>query len=172
MKFVNQLLSGHLERYPHMRLDDIYKLLHQAALGPGHAVKDAAEARKRLEAEAAVMGAGPVELQTDVISPDGKLARIHLRSFVASGGDIGRLADAFVQTANTYAPSVEKLAKFCGCLADLATAGGIPFEREEVVQWFDRVARSGYPAIHHSASFAERYKPAYRVVNIELLQEQ
>jgi len=44
MKFVNQLLSQHIARYPRMQLDDIYKLLHQAALGPGHAVKDTAAA--------------------------------------------------------------------------------------------------------------------------------
>ena len=32
MKFVSRLLSMHLKRYPAMQLDDIYKLLHQAAL--------------------------------------------------------------------------------------------------------------------------------------------
>lgn len=170
MKFVSQLLSRHLDRYPHMRLDDIYKLLHQAALGPGHAVKDATDARKRLDAEAAALGLGPVEPEDDVISPDGKLARVHLRRFVAGGGDLGKLCDAFVETANTYPPSMDKLAKFCGCLADLAASGGIPFSREEVVQWFDRIAQAGYPAVHHSEEFAGRYKPAYRVVNIELLQ--
>lgn len=166
MKFVNQLLSGHLARYPEMRLEDIYKLLHQAALGPGHAVKDAAQARKQLEAEVAALGAGPMEPENDVISPDGKLARIHLRTFMASGRDIGKLCDAFVTTANTWPASTGKLAKFCGCLADLAESGGIPFGRAEVVTWFDRIAQAGYPPVHHSTGFSERYKPAYRVVNI------
>jgi hypothetical protein len=170
MKFVSQLLSRHLERYPQMRLEDIYKLLHQAALGPGHAVTDAADARKRLQAEADSLGTGPAEPTHDVISPDGKLARVHLRSFMAGGGDLARLSDAFVGTANAWPASTEKLAKFCGCLGDLAAAGGIPFRREEVVPWFDRIAQSGYPAVHHSAAFSAEYKPAYRVVNVELLK--
>lgn len=170
MKFVSQLLSQHFERYPQMRLEDIYKLLHQAALGPGHAIKDEAEARKRLQAEAADLGGGPAEPARDVISPDGKLARVHLRSFMAGGGDLARLSEAFVETASSWPASTEKLAKFCGCLGDLAAAGGIPFRREEVVEWFDRIVQSGYPAVHHSAAFSAAYKPAYRVVNIELLK--
>ena len=48
MKFISQLLTAHLQRYPRMQLEDIYKLLHQAALGPEHAVQDAAIARARL----------------------------------------------------------------------------------------------------------------------------
>lgn len=170
MKFVNQLLSQHLSRYPSMGLEDIYKLLHQAALGPGHAVQDPAQARERLASEAASLGDGPAEPERDIISPDGRLARIHLRTYLASGGQIDRLSDAFVQTAGSYPGSIEKLAKFCGCLADLADAGGIPYSRQEVQAWVDNIARQGYPAVHHSTRYAEDYKPAYRVVDISLLQ--
>jgi len=170
MKYVNELLSRHLHRYPRMQLEDIYKLLHQAALGPGHAVRDEADARARLEAEAAALRDGPEEPVRDVISPDGKLARIHLRPFLASGGRLDDLCAAFVETANNYPPAPEKLAKFCGCLGDLAAAGGIPHPVADVVAWFDRIAASGYPAVHHSAVFADNYKPAYRVVSIDLLK--
>lgn len=169
MKFVNQLLSQHLRRYPRMQLEDIYKLLHQAALGPGHAVKDKADALARLEAEAASLSDGPEEPVQDVISPDGKLVRVHLRPFLAAGGRLDDLCGAFVDTANTYPASPDKLAKFCGCLGDLAAAGGLPFPKADVVAWFDRIAAAGYPAVRHSAGFAEHYKPAYRVVSIDLL---
>ena len=64
MKFVNQLLSAHLKRYPAMQLDDIYKLLHQAALGPGHAVENPAAARKRLDEEWAALGEAPRRIIT------------------------------------------------------------------------------------------------------------
>lgn len=171
MKFVNQLLSAHLVRYPAMQLDDIYKLLHQAALGPGHAVENPAAARKRLDEEIATVGEAPGELLQDVISPDGRLARVHLRPYLAAGGDPDALHRAFVATANSYPPSPDKLARFCGCLGDLAAAGGIPFARDEVVAYFDQVARDGYPAIHHSVAYRNAYQPAYRVVALDLLQE-
>ncbi len=170
MKFINQLLSQHIARYPRMQLDDIYKLLHQVALGPGHAVKDAAIARAWLEKESAELGTGPVEPEKDVISPDGRLTRVHLRSWVAAGRSLDELNRAFVETANSYPPSREKLEKFCGCLGDLASAGGIPFAQQEVVAYFDRIAQAGYPVVHHSKTYSDAYKPAYRVVDVTLLQ--
>src|ERR1700720_3744405 len=160
MKFVGQLLSAHLKRYPAMQLDDIYKLLHQAALGPGHAVDNPAAARKRLEEEAATLRAGPDEILQDVISPDGRLGRVHLRPFIAAGGDLDTLHRAFVETANSYPASPDKLAKFCNCLGDLAAAGGIPFARKEVVAYFDKIAQDLYPVVHHSAAFRDAYHPA------------
>jgi hypothetical protein len=169
MKFVNQLLSMHLKRYPAMQLDDIYKLLHQAALGPGHAVDNPAAARKRLDEETAALGSGPAEPVQDIISPDGRLGRVHLRNYTAAGGDLGALHRAFVETANSYPASPDKLAQFCGCLGDLAAAGGIPFAQKEVVAYFDKIARDLYPVVHHSKAFRDAYHPAYRVVAVDLL---
>ena len=170
MKFVSQLLSAHLARYPAMQLDDIYKLLHQAALGPGHAVDNPAAARKRLDQEIAALGEAPADPLRDIISPDGRLGRVHLRTYLAVGGSPDALHGAFVETAKSYPASPDKLAKFCGCLGDLATAGGIPFAREEVLAYFDKISRDGYPAVHHSEAFRRAYQPAYRVVAIDLLQ--
>jgi len=170
MKFVQQLLSAHLARYPAMQLEDIYKLLHQAALGPGHAVDNPAAARKRLDEEIAGLGEAPAELLQDVISPDGRLGRVHLRAYLAAGGKPDALHRAFVETANSYPASHEKLVKFCGCLGDLAATGGIPFKQQEVVAYFDKISRNGFPAIHHSEAFRNAYQPAYRVVAIDLLK--
>jgi hypothetical protein len=171
MKFVSQLLSAHLKRYPAMQLADIYKLLHQAALGPGHAVDNPVAARNRLQQEVAGLGDGPAEPVRDIISPDGRLARVHLRSFMAANGDLDVLHLAFVETANSYPASPDKLAKFCGCLGDLAAAGGIPFAREDVVAYFEKIAQDHYPVVHHSAAFRDAYHPAYRVIAVDLLQE-
>jgi hypothetical protein len=171
MKFVSQLLSVHFKRYPAMQLDDVYKLLHQAALGPGHAVDNPAAARKRLDEEMSALGKGFTEPAQDIISPDGRLGRVHLRTYMAAGGDLDALHRAFVETANSYPASPDKLAKFCGCLGDLAAAGGIPFVREEVVAYFDKIAQDRYPVVHHSAAFRGAYHPAYRVVSVDFLQQ-
>ena len=169
MKFVSQLLGRHVARYPRMQLDDVYKLLHQAALGGGHAVDDEAAARQRLDAEIAALGDGPEEPAQDVISPDGKLARIHLRGFLAAGGDPAELHRAFVASARSYQAAPDKLAKFCGCLGDLAGSGGIPFAQPDVVSFFAEIARAGYPVVRHSQAYREAYKPAYRVVSLDYL---
>ena len=170
MKFVGQLLAQHLQRYPRLALADIYKLLHQAALGPGHAVKNTAAARAALLSEAADLGDGPADPVVDPISPDGRLARIHLRAYVAARRDLDQLAEAFLQTAAGYTGSADKLAKFCACLGDLADAGGIPFSRPEVTAYFEPIIAQGYPVVHHSDTYHAAYRPAYRVVDIQLLE--
>jgi len=169
MKFVGQLLGHHLKRYPLAQLDDVYKLLHQSALGAGHAMDDVTVLRQRLDAEVAGLGTGPEEPVAEPISPDGRLARVHLRAYLDAGHSVESLFDAFVQTAREYPPSPDKLAKFCGCLADLAAAGGIPFDQAEVSRYFAKIAADGYPVVTHSAAFREAYRPAYRVVALDFL---
>ena len=169
MKFIGQLLGGHLQRYPRLQLADIYKLLHQAALGADHAVDSAQSAHARLQAEMAALGSGPEEPLLDRISPDGRLARVHLRPYLAARHDPAALADAFVRSTQVCPPAPDKLVKFCGCLGDLADAGGIPYTRAEVTEYFDAIAAQGYPAVRHSPAYREAYRPAYRVVAIELL---
>ena len=166
MKFVGQLLARHLARYPRMQLDDVYKLLHQAAMGSEHVLHDPAAALHRLEDEAAALGDGPEEPAEDIISPDGRLARIHLRTYLRAGGRLDDLHRAFVETANHYPASPDKLAKFCGCLGEFAETGALAFPPAEVVAWFDDIARRGYPVVHHSTGYREAYRPAYRVVDI------
>lgn len=169
MKFVGELLQRQLALYPKMELDDIYKVLYQAALGPEHAVQDAVAARARLQVEAASLGAGGAEPLCEPLSPDGKLGRVNLRPYVAANHDLEALAEAFVQTAASYPGSREKLGRFCGCLGDLAAAGGIPFTRDAVVGYFDLIAARAYPAVHHSSAYRNAYQPAYRVVAFDLL---
>jgi hypothetical protein len=168
MKFIATLVAQHLQRYPLMELADVYKLLHQAALGPGHAV-DSLAAQKRLEHELAEAGTAPDEPEIDLISPNGKLARIHLRPYVRGGGDLKALSEAFVHTAENYPPSRDRLARFCGCLGDLAQSGSLPFTREQAIAYVAQMAAADYLAVHHSDGYRTAYRPAYRVVAIDLL---
>jgi hypothetical protein len=169
MKFIGQLLAHHLQRYPRMELVDVYKLLHQSAMGPGHAIDDPADARAKLVAEVANLGEGPEDPIADPISPDGKMARVHLRPYFAAGHTANVLVDAFVQTGRTYPAAPEKLEKFCACLGDLAAAGGIPFSRDEVERYIQSISGRAYPVVHHSDAYRAAYRPAYRVVALDLL---
>jgi hypothetical protein len=65
----------------------------------------------------------------------------------------------------------DKLAKYCGCLGDLADAGGIAFARSTVIEYMNARAAEGWPAVRHSAAFRATWRPAYRVVDATLLPE-
>jgi hypothetical protein len=169
MKFIGQLLAHHFQRYPRMELVDVYKLLHQAAMGPGHAVDDPGSVRDKLEAEASHLGEGPDDPIADTISPDGRLARIHLRPYFDAGHSASVLVEAFVQTGNSYPAAPEKLEKFCACLGELAAAGGIPFPRDQVERYVQVIASLDYPVVHHSDAYRDAYHPAYRLAALDRL---
>jgi len=169
MKFIGQLLAQHFQRYPRMELVDVYKLLHQAAMGPSHAIDDPTVARDRLAAEVAMLGDGPDDPIADPISPDGTLARIHLRPYLAAGHTTNILVDAFIGTCHRHSPAPQRLEKFCACLGDLAAAGGIPFPRDQVERYVQVIASLDYPVVHHSEAYRSAYRPAYRVAALDLL---
>lgn len=169
MKFISQLLGAQFARHPDMQPADVYKLLHQAALGPAHAV-NLDDAENALLAEIASLPAAThPEPLLEVISPDGRLARVHLRPYLAAGHDPRALAQAFAATATGYEGSVERLGKFCGCLGDLADAGGLPLARAEVEAFMNARRDEGWPAVRHSEAYRAAHSPAYRVVDLQLL---
>ena len=106
---MGSLLDSHFYRYPLMQVQDLYKLLHQAALGSEHAVLDETGAQKWLESELATMGDGPDEPLLDPISPDGSIARLHLRPCLVAGVDPQAILAAFLGTARAWHGSLETL---------------------------------------------------------------
>ena len=164
-----ELVVRHLARYPAMQLEDVYKLAHQACLGSEHAVPDRAHAERWLERELAQLGDGPPEPTIDPIAPDGRIVRVHLRPFLAGGGDVAKLLEAFVRTANEFRGSSEWLVSCWAGVEAMVAAGVLPFAGADARAFGRRMAAAGYPAVHHSAAYAAAYRPAYRVVARELL---
>jgi len=158
------VVLAHLARYPAMRVEDVYKLAHQACLGSEHAVRDRAQAERWLERELAQLGDGPPEPTIDPIAPDGRIVRVHLRPFLAAGGDASGLLDAFVRTANGFRGSHERLRSAWATVEALAADGSLPVSRTETEAFGRRMNDAGHPAVHHSAAYGAAYRPAYRVV--------
>jgi hypothetical protein len=156
---IETILRSHLSRYPAMQIQDVYKLLHQAALGSEHAVTSLDSARNWLLREMAEMGEGSPEPLIDPISPGGEIVRIHLRPFLAAGYDPDVLLDAFVRTANEHHGDVHLLEQFWQ--AATVTSKFPALEMEEL---FRSMKAQNYPPVHHSPEYEKLYRPAYRVV--------
>ncbi len=163
------VLLEHAKRYPQLEPQDCYKLLFQAVLGAEHAVADEAGARKWMENELASLGDGPDEPLVDSIAPDGALARVHLRQFVARGGDAAKLVRAFVATAQRKFGTRDQLAEDWNQVVALAEEKRLPFTAAAAREFGDKMRTAGWPAVHHSKAFGAVYRPAYRVIARELL---
>jgi hypothetical protein len=170
-KSMDKILRDHLRRYPLMQAADLYKLLHQAALGSEHAVHDEQAARDWLEHELAEMGEGPNEPLLDPISPDGQILRVHLHPYLRAGKDVETLLRAFVRTASEWSGSPEKLKEYGAAAARLAQMGTGSIRREEIEAFFSKMEQQGFPAVHHSTKYERLYRPAYRVVARQFLED-
>ena len=133
-----------------MQVQDLYKLLHQAALGSEHAVRDEKAARNFLERDLAEMCTSPDDPLIDLLSPDGQILRVHLRPYIQAGKDPEKLLRAFIQTANEWCGSPEKLKEYCSVAARITQAGTGLIRREDCEAYFSELEEQEFPAGHHS----------------------
>jgi hypothetical protein len=159
-----RILADQVRRYPRLEVRDLYKLAHQAALGSEHALTDQASVHRWLERELAEMGPGPADPLVDPISADGQIARLHLRPFLAAGGDPGILLTAFVRTAHEFHGSLETLRRYLRYAVKIDLGGDLPFTVEAMLKFFAYMESQGFPAVHHSEQYELAYRPAYRVI--------
>jgi hypothetical protein len=166
---LEDILARHLVRYPVMRLEDVYKLIHQASLGSQHLGLDIDQAGAWLTNELADLREGPAEPILDPISPDGRILRVHLRPYVAECHDPASLLLAFVRTANEWEGSIDLLRACWRCVEQTAKDGHLRCDLSAAREFGARMAILNYPAIHHSEAYKAAYRPAYRVVSREFL---
>ncbi len=166
---LRRILLAQAARHPLMRPTDVYKLLHQAAMGSAHAIDDTVGARLWMEREVGVMGEGPPEPMIDTIAPDGSVVLVHLRPWVAAGRPTEPLLAAFIASAAAIPQDTVRLVRYLAVADSLADQGRLPFG---AAPWRDLVTglrRGGYPAVHHSPEYEAAYRPAYRVVKGSLV---
>lgn len=172
---MEQVIQFHLGRYPKMQPDDLYKLLHQAAMGSEHAIPNREAASQWMDRELEMLqgssDAPPDEALYEPLSPDGRLVRVNLRLHLRSGRETDLLIDAFVRTAEEFSGDPVALESYCARAVELARENLLPFSHAELEAYFAAMKRKGYPAVHHSKSYADAYRPAYRVVLRDLLTE-
>jgi hypothetical protein len=159
-----RLLTHQLARYPQLQVQDLYKLIFQASFGSEHAVADLVAAHRRLERELHESADGPEEPIVDPISPDGRIVRINLRPYLAARGDLPGLLAAFARTAREHRGTEATLHRYWRYAERMAAAGLLPFACEALQGFFAGMRREGFPAVHHSDTYAKTYRPAYRVI--------
>lgn len=166
---MQQILIRHAQRYSDWEINDLYKLIHQVAMGSEHALVSFSAAREWLQDELEQLFLGPLEPLIESISPDGRIVRVHLRPFVQLHLQGETLLRAFFRTASEFPGSPEKFAEYASVAAQLSAEGILTFRGEVVQTYLADMIRRGLPAVHHSAKYREFYRPAYRVVIKEFL---
>ncbi len=162
-------LSDHLFRYPRLEVQDLYKLIYQAAMGSEHACQDIVAAHTWLEHELNGLSEGPEEPVVDPLSPDGRIVRVNLRPYRAAGGDQSGLLAAFIRTANEYQGTLTRLRQYWSYAERMARAKELPFSPNCLREVFAKLEAEGFPPVNHSEAYETAYHPAYRVIVREFL---
>jgi hypothetical protein len=164
--------GAHLDDHPLAGAGDLYKFLHQAVYGPGHAIPNRESAAVWMEREIEDLGP-PLEgeLPCEVLGGEPPLVRVNLRPFVASGGSADLLFEAFVASANLERGSSRRMEVVLSLAISYVQCAGRGELAPELRTLTTELSKKGYPAIHHSEAYVEAYEPAYRVVEEVLAVE-
>ena len=166
-KKVAALIETHVQRYPEINILDVYKLLHQAVFGPGHAVKNERSVQEVLEVECELLTPDASAPLVENVHPDSKFVRLHLRPYLAACGDVRALLKAFVQSANAATGDLATMAAWWAIFEGMIAPGGPlagRFDSRVVALERRTHASEQWPATHHSPRFERVYHPAYRVL--------
>lgn len=158
------IILNHLKRYPLMNIEDVYKLCHQAAMGPEHLITNKKNTFEKLCNELVEINVSSTRPLLEEIDPMDQLVRLNLISFKEKQGDPVKLFDVFFQTVTTFNPQIENLEYYWNDIISLSDKNKIPFQADMVNVFIKKLASQNYPAIHHSQSYKETYQPTYRLI--------
>lgn len=171
---VEALIHTHVQRYPEADILDVYKLLHQATFGPGHAITNQRAARDWLERESATLRPHPGDPLVENIHPEGHMVRVHLRPYLEAHGDLRKLLDGFLRSSRDVQGDLAQMAAWWAIFQQLTGEGGAfaaRFEARTVALIGRTRAAENWPASHHSPSYDRAYHPAYRVLTAPIAQD-
>lgn len=157
-------LRAQLAAHPAMQPRDVIKLCYQAARGAEHLLADEHRARAYFLSEYDATPADGSLPLLEVISP--AVARANLAAWKAANLPAEWLFRMFLHTAKVPQGGEEMLMQHLAeASALLKEAAPFPYAAwEEVLSaWRD----AGCPAVHHSETYREQEKPAYRIVRGE-----
>lgn len=158
------VVQSHLQRYPELEVQDLYKLTFQASMGNEHYLSDSSKVLSYLLNELAQVDSSRSQPLTNNISVDNEIVRLNLAQFKARGGDPQRLVEAMFASAERFEKSPKRLQHHWKIIGIMAEKNTFPFSPDALNQFWAKVDSLGFPAVHHSEIYSENYAPHYRVI--------
>ncbi len=153
-------LLGHYDAYPLLRVEDIFKFLHQSTLGCEHLVESAEAAAEYIRREAETVSP---DAPASIERLDGDFSRVSLAS-LREGLSAETLARLFCLSSKKEGEGISALGERLEVARELLSDGDLPLDLDELDEKLRGWRALGYPAVHHSEAFRKAYRPAYRVV--------
>ena len=163
------LILEQYNKYPQMEVSDLFKFLYQSSFGCEHMVTSLESAIEYIRREGEKL-AGAKEGIGLIDMLDGEYARVHLWC-LKRGINAETLGRLFYLSARREDDGMARLEEKLGVARGLIRDGALPFSIDDFDASVTKWRELGFPAIHHSDTFRQAYKPAYRVIASEYLKE-
>lgn len=161
-EFKKSLIS-HLEMYPLMQPEDVYKLAFQFTYGPGHFFIDEDDARRRMFKEAEGL-----EAENNVIEIEAVGNGYFRYPLIDNPVYLNMIADSFIATVKA---GPQNNVDFKGLLMDIISYIKdlkTDFEFKDFLLFIQKMQKENFPIVSHSEKYREAYNPHYRVIKQNL----
>ena len=163
MEQIRRRLLRHFEQYPAAELTDLFKYLFQSAFGCEHLVSSPERAIDYIRREFSTVETFYGNELTDL---DGDYCRVSL-SCLRDGLSPETLGKLFCRSAKKEPDGKARLDAMLRTARELIAEGTLPFtltDFDQALAWWEA---NGFCPVHHSETFREAYRPAYRVLSKE-----
>ncbi len=166
------LLGQHLAWYPRMQVQDAYKLIFQATMGPEHLLVSGQDFTRHLAREFELLTPERDGRLLEPVRPDASLLRLNLRPYKHLQTTIDRLIPPLLQTAETAGGNKAALLDAWAIFSRLGEAGVFSaFANADVRNFSHHVEQGDYPVVHHSQVYRDAYHPAYRLISAQFVPQ-
>ena len=170
METLEQILRNHARKYPLMEPQDAVKLIYQNVFGGGHLIRDPAACRCALRHE---YEDTPQDCDAPLLEYIGNgMVRVMLNALDASGYDPEQLGYDFVRSSCEHRGTLQGFLLKLDILRKVTVTGAFGFSSEELERYLYVYRQVGYPMVSHSERYRQAYKPAYRIVQLQILPEE
>ncbi len=158
-------IKAHLEKYPQMQVEDIFKLLYQGVFGCEHLAAAEETVTKRIEAEAL---SDFLKREPFIEKISQNYSRVYLNC-LNEGVSVKTLAKLFILSAQGEKGTVTDLEKNLNAAKEVIATEKTAISLSEIEAGVCKWKEDGYPPISHSDIYKSAYNPAYRVVSNKLV---
>ncbi len=164
-------LDLHLQRYPELQAEDVYKFCYQAFFGIGHLISDKDQALRWLQAETEELGE-PWAGDTLLIEPMGATyVRLHLHPYLRYQGSLEKLAEAMLQSLSTGVDSL----RFQDAWSEILNLSLKEDWRgpayDDLAKLTQTLKSQNFPIIHHNKQTNTMYRFHYRILSLTAAQD-
>jgi len=167
---VFNLVISHLSRYPAMKVQDVYTLIFQGAMGPGRLEADAQGFVERTVKEFEETEANENQALWETIRPDGELVRVFISALKARGSELQALTTLCLWTSNIFVGNKADLIDGWNTFRQICFDNRLrKFPEDEISELTEWAEKNKYPSLRHSPTFRENYHPHYRLLRRDFL---